>query len=70
MFMIFNFHEMQYVCNLLHFQSHVGSIPQLCLVLGPLVVGLASQNIVISSALTRTVEDVDTGMYKYTEMKN
>lgn len=41
--------------------SYVSSITQLCIVLAPLVVGLASQNIVISSALTRTVEESDTG---------
>lgn len=41
--------------------AFVGSITQLCVVMAPLVVGLASQNIVISSALTKTVEAVDTG---------
>ncbi|WAR17334.1 S22AI-like protein [Mya arenaria] len=39
----------------------VGTIPQLCIVLAPLTVGLASTNIVVSSALTRTVDDKDTG---------
>ncbi|KAH3709494.1 solute carrier family 22 member 18-like isoform X2 [Dreissena polymorpha] len=41
--------------------AFVGSIPQLCMVLAPLTVGLASSNIVINSALTRTVSDIDTG---------
>lgn len=41
--------------------SYVSTIVQLCLVLAPLTIGLASQNIVISSALTRTVDEVDTG---------
>lgn len=41
--------------------SYVSTIAQLCVVLAPLVIGLASQNIVISSALTRTVDEVDTG---------
>lgn len=41
--------------------AFVKDIMQMCVVLAPLVVGLASQNIVISSALTRTVSDVDTG---------
>lgn len=41
--------------------SYVSTIAQLCVVLAPLVIGLASQNIVISSALTRTVDGVDTG---------
>jgi hypothetical protein len=43
------------------FKSYVSTIVQLCLVLAPLTIGLASQNIVISSALTRTVDEVDTG---------
>ena len=37
------------------------NITQLCFVIAPLVLGLSSQNIVISSALTRTVADADTG---------
>ncbi|KAH3709493.1 solute carrier family 22 member 18-like [Dreissena polymorpha] len=41
--------------------AFVGSIPQLCMVLAPLTVGLASSNIVINSALTRTVSEIDTG---------
>ncbi|XP_045181173.2 solute carrier family 22 member 18-like [Mercenaria mercenaria] len=41
--------------------SYVSDIVQLCVVLAPLTISLASQNIVISSALTRTVDEVDTG---------
>ena len=48
-----------YTC--LHFQAFVTDVFQMCLVMTPLVVGLASSNIVISSALTRTVSELDTG---------
>ncbi|KAL3889020.1 hypothetical protein ACJMK2_001379 [Sinanodonta woodiana] len=41
--------------------SYVTNVWQLYLVMAPLVTGLASQNIVISSALTKTVEHTDTG---------
>ncbi|KAL5013836.1 hypothetical protein ScPMuIL_008106 [Solemya velum] len=41
--------------------AYVTDILQLCLVCVPLVMGLASKNIVISSGLTRTVSDADTG---------
>ena len=43
------------------FQAHVGSVLQLCLVCLPLVVGLTTQNVVITSALTHTVSAEDTG---------
>ncbi|XP_076083439.1 solute carrier family 22 member 18-like [Mytilus galloprovincialis] len=42
--------------------AFVKDIFQMCLVMTPLVVGLASSNIVISSALTRTVSALDTGV--------
>lgn len=41
--------------------AFITDIFQFCVVIAPLVVGLASSNIVISSALTKTVTDVDTG---------
>ncbi|XP_069105931.1 LOW QUALITY PROTEIN: solute carrier family 22 member 18-like [Argopecten irradians] len=41
--------------------AFVTNIQQLCIVIAPLVMGLASSNIVISSALTRTVSELDTG---------
>ncbi|KAJ8321958.1 hypothetical protein KUTeg_000429 [Tegillarca granosa] len=41
--------------------AFITDIFQFCIVIAPLVVGLASSNIVISSALTKTVTDVDTG---------
>ncbi|XP_033727071.1 solute carrier family 22 member 18-like [Pecten maximus] len=41
--------------------SFVTDVQQLCIVIAPLVMGLASSNIVISSALTRTVSELDTG---------
>ena len=43
------------------FQAHVDSVLQLCLVCLPLVVGLTTQNVVITSALTHTVAAEDTG---------
>lgn len=42
--------------------SFVTDIFQMCFVLTPLVLGLASSNIVISSSLTRTVSELDTGV--------
>lgn len=41
--------------------AFVTDVFQLCVVMAPLVVGLASSNIVVSSALTKTVSDQDTG---------
>ncbi|XP_022337784.1 solute carrier family 22 member 18-like [Crassostrea virginica] len=41
--------------------AFVTDVFQLCVVMAPLVVGLASSNIVVSSALTKTVADQDTG---------
>ncbi|KAK7091600.1 solute carrier family 22 member 18-like [Littorina saxatilis] len=41
--------------------AQVGSVFQLCLVCLPLVVGLTTQNVVVTSALTHTVTEEDTG---------
>lgn len=41
--------------------SQVGSVVQLCLVCLPLVVGLTTQNVVITSSLTHTVSPENTG---------
>ncbi|XP_076437631.1 solute carrier family 22 member 18-like [Babylonia areolata] len=41
--------------------ANVGSIFQLCAVCLPLVMGLTTQNVVITSALTHTVSEEDTG---------
>ncbi|KAK6187074.1 hypothetical protein SNE40_006322 [Patella caerulea] len=41
--------------------SFVSNVWQLCLVCLPLVIGLTTQNVVITSALTRTVSEADTG---------
>ena len=49
-----------YTCVLL-LQSFVTTVWQLCVVLIPMCVGLTLMNVVISSALTNTVPDTDTG---------
>ncbi|XP_067659030.1 solute carrier family 22 member 18-like [Haliotis asinina] len=41
--------------------SFVTNVRELCLVSLPLVVGLTTQNVIISSSLTKTVADADTG---------
>ncbi|KAK3087813.1 hypothetical protein FSP39_010977 [Pinctada imbricata] len=41
--------------------AFVVDVTQLCIVMAPLVVGLASSNIIISSALTKSVSALDTG---------
>ncbi|KAK7446771.1 hypothetical protein BaRGS_00040238 [Batillaria attramentaria] len=41
--------------------AQVGTVWQLCVVCLPLVIGLTTQNVVITSALTHTVSEADTG---------
>ncbi|XP_071109806.1 solute carrier family 22 member 18-like [Haliotis cracherodii] len=41
--------------------SFVTNVSEFCLVCVPLIVGLMAQNVIISSSLTRTVADADTG---------
>ena len=47
------------------FQAYTETVLQLCVVLVPLCIGLTLMTVVISSALTHTVPDTDTGSIIY-----